>query len=85
MTAPARHAAAPVLELDDIQGTLLRRRPDDYHGIYLLHLSFPEIAAELFVSRNTVKSQVLSIYRKLGVSSRSKAVDRARDLGLLEG
>ena len=40
---------------------------------------------ELFVSRNTVKSQVLSIYRKLGVSSRSMAVDRARDLGLLEG
>jgi LuxR family maltose regulon positive regulatory protein len=49
------------------------------------HLSFPEIAAELFVSRNTVKSQVLSIYRKLGVSSRSEAVGRARDLGLLEG
>jgi len=49
------------------------------------HLSFPEIAAELFVSRNTVKSQVMSIYRKLGTSSRSRAVDRARELGLLEG
>jgi LuxR family maltose regulon positive regulatory protein len=49
------------------------------------HLSFPEIAAELFVSRNTVKAQVQSIYRKLGASSRSGAVGRARELGLLEG
>jgi LuxR family transcriptional regulator, maltose regulon positive regulatory protein len=49
------------------------------------HLSFPEIASELFLSRNTIKSQVLSIYRKLGTSSRSQAVARARTLGLLEG
>jgi LuxR family maltose regulon positive regulatory protein len=49
------------------------------------HLSFPEIAAELFVSRNTVKSHVLSVYRKLSASSRSQAVSRARELGLLEG
>jgi len=48
------------------------------------HLSFPEIAAEMFLSRYTVKSQAFSIYRKLGVSSRSQAVARARDLGLLE-
>jgi LuxR family transcriptional regulator, maltose regulon positive regulatory protein len=48
------------------------------------HLPFHEIAADLFVSRNTIKSQVLSIYRKLGASSRSQAVERARELGLLE-
>ena len=48
------------------------------------HLSFPEIATEMFVSRYTVKSQAFSIYRKLGVSSRSQAVARSRDLGLLE-
>jgi LuxR family maltose regulon positive regulatory protein len=48
------------------------------------HLSFPEIAAEMFLSRYTVKSQAFSIYRKLGVSSRSQAVARARDLGLLD-
>jgi len=47
------------------------------------HLSFPEIAAEMFLSRYTVKSQAFSIYRKLGASSRSQAVARARDLGLL--
>jgi LuxR family transcriptional regulator, maltose regulon positive regulatory protein len=49
------------------------------------HLSFPEIGAELFVSRTTIKSQALSIYRKLGTQSRSQAVARARELGLLEG
>ena len=48
------------------------------------HLSFPEIAAEMFLSRNTVKSHANSIYRKLGTSSRSQAVSRSRDLGLLE-
>jgi LuxR family maltose regulon positive regulatory protein len=48
------------------------------------HLSFREIAAELFVSRNTVRSQAMSAYRKLGASSRSQAVTRSRALGLLE-
>jgi LuxR family transcriptional regulator, maltose regulon positive regulatory protein len=49
------------------------------------HLSFPEIAADLFLSPHTVKSQAKSIYRKLGASSRSQAVARSRELGLLEG
>jgi LuxR family maltose regulon positive regulatory protein len=49
------------------------------------HLSYPEIAAELFVSTNTIKSQAYSLFRKLGVSSRSQAVARARELALLEG
>jgi LuxR family transcriptional regulator, maltose regulon positive regulatory protein len=47
------------------------------------HLSFSEIAAEVFLSPNTVKSTVHSIYRKLRTSSRSQAVSRLRDLGLL--
>ena len=49
------------------------------------HLSFPEMAAELFLSRHTIKAQAISAYRKLGVSSRNQAVTRARELGLLEG
>jgi LuxR family maltose regulon positive regulatory protein len=49
------------------------------------HLSFPEVAAEMFLSPHTVKSQAMSIYRKLGASSRSEAVARSRELGLLEG
>jgi LuxR family transcriptional regulator, maltose regulon positive regulatory protein len=49
------------------------------------HLSFAEIAAELFVSPNTAKTHAVSIYRKLGATGRSQAVARARELGLLEG
>jgi len=41
------------------------------------HLSFPEIGAKIFLSRNTVKSQANSIYRKLVVSSRSQAIARS--------
>jgi LuxR family maltose regulon positive regulatory protein len=48
------------------------------------HLSFREIGARLFISPNTVKTQAISIYRKLGVSARSDAVQAARDLSLLE-
>lgn len=47
------------------------------------HLNFREIADELFVSFNTVKSQASSIYRKLDVSSRGEAVDCAHRAGLL--
>ncbi|MFD5623192.1 LuxR C-terminal-related transcriptional regulator [Streptomyces yangpuensis] len=46
-------------------------------------LSTEEIAAELYVSANTVKTHLKSIYRKLGVTRRSDAVHRAQDLGLL--
>ena len=49
------------------------------------HLSFREIGAELFLSQNTVKSQAISVYRKLAAANRSQAVIRARGLGLLEG
>jgi LuxR family maltose regulon positive regulatory protein len=47
------------------------------------HAPLQEIAETLFVSRNTVKSHTLSIYRKLDVSTRSGAVTKARALGLL--
>lgn len=42
-----------------------------------------EIADQLYVSHNTVKTQIKSIYRKLGVATRAEAVARARELGLL--
>jgi LuxR family maltose regulon positive regulatory protein len=48
------------------------------------HLSLAEIAEELYTSRNTVKSQVAAIYRKLQCTTRTEAVARARDLGLLQ-
>jgi LuxR family maltose regulon positive regulatory protein len=50
------------------------------------HLAFPEVAGELSLSRNTVKSQANSIYRKLGASSRSRAVVAwSRELGAADG
>jgi LuxR family transcriptional regulator, maltose regulon positive regulatory protein len=47
------------------------------------HLSFREIGQQLCVSRNTVKTQAISIYRKLGVTSRTAALRRAIELGLI--
>jgi len=49
------------------------------------YLSFREIAQRLDISRNTVKTQAIAVYRKLDVTSRSEAVARARELGLLSG
>ncbi len=48
------------------------------------HLSFPQIAAQIHVSPNTVKTQAASVYRKLGCRSRDEAVRRAREAGLLD-
>jgi LuxR family maltose regulon positive regulatory protein len=48
------------------------------------HLSLGEIGDELHTSRNTVKTQVAAVYRKLQCSTRTEAVTRGRDLGLLQ-
>ena len=47
-------------------------------------LSERDIGRELYVSHNTVHSHVRSIYRKLGVSSRARALQRTRELRLLQ-
>ena len=41
-------------------------------------VTLEEIATRLFVTRNTVKSQVRSVYRKIGVSTRAEAVARGK-------
>ncbi|WP_123371774.1 LuxR C-terminal-related transcriptional regulator [Cellulomonas sp. PhB150] len=45
-------------------------------------VTLEEIATRLFVTRNTVKSQVRSVYRKIGVSTRSEAVAWAIEHGI---
>lgn len=64
----------------------VRTRLTEREAIVLAHLdeetTLDEIATRLFVTRNTVKSQVRSVYRKLGVSTRAEAVQQARALGL---
>jgi LuxR family transcriptional regulator, maltose regulon positive regulatory protein len=85
-------------EAEELRAQLSRQRGADSPGASALtaaelrvlpllasHLPASEIAAELFVSVHTVKSQQASLYRKLEASSRSQAVARARQLGLLEG
>jgi LuxR family maltose regulon positive regulatory protein len=46
-------------------------------------LTNAEIAEEMYVSLNTVKTYVKSIYNKLGVSTRREAIERAEELGLV--
>jgi LuxR family transcriptional regulator, maltose regulon positive regulatory protein len=45
--------------------------------------TYPQIAAALYISRSTVKTHLQSVYHKLGVASRSEAIERALDLRLL--
>ena len=47
-------------------------------------LTFQQIGEHLFLSQTTVKTHAMSIYRKLGASSRDEAVSRALALGLVE-
>lgn len=67
--------APPVEALSDRELAVLRLLQTD--------LSQREIAARLFVSFNTVKTHMRSIFRKLDVSTRSEAVQRGRGLGLI--
>ncbi len=48
------------------------------------NLSLAEIASRLFVSRNTVKTHAVAVYRKLGASGRSETVEIARSVGLVD-
>jgi LuxR family maltose regulon positive regulatory protein len=74
--APPPAAAQPPLEpLSDSEIRVLRYLPTN--------LSAREIANELYVSTNTVKTHMHHLYAKLGTHRRGEAVERARALGLL--
>ena len=76
-TRPAPPARPrPLLEaLSESEIRVLRYLPTN--------LNTPEIARELFVSPNTVKTHIRNLYAKLGTHGRTEAVERARSLGLL--
>jgi LuxR family maltose regulon positive regulatory protein len=48
------------------------------------HLTLAEIASRLSLARSTVKAHAHAIYRKLDASSRSEAIERAVEIGLLD-
>jgi LuxR family maltose regulon positive regulatory protein len=73
-SAPPQRVAL-VAPLTEREQTVLRLLPTQ--------LKTPEMAQELSVSVNTVRSQVQAIYRKLQASSRAEAITKARQLGLL--
>jgi LuxR family maltose regulon positive regulatory protein len=73
---PRPEDAEPLQEaLSESELRVLRYLPTNLRG--------PEIAAELFVSPNTIRMHLRNVYAKLGVHSRTEAVSRARELGLL--
>jgi LuxR family maltose regulon positive regulatory protein len=74
-TIDLREPGALSVELTDRELEVLRYLPT--------HLTIREIARELYVSHNTVKSHAQHLYRKLGVDSREAAVERARSLQVL--
>jgi LuxR family maltose regulon positive regulatory protein len=92
-------ADAPVFRtwLDELTGLLDRLGVDDGAAVSLTtaelrtlqylptHLSLREIGDRLYITRNTVKTHTIAIYRKLGVTSRSDAVATGRERGLLDG
>ena len=63
----------------------LTKREQDLLAYLPTRLTNEEIAQRLFMSVNTVKSHLKSIYRKFEVNSRDWAVTRAQELGLLAG
>jgi LuxR family maltose regulon positive regulatory protein len=73
--APASAPGGPVDPLSEREQVVLSYLPS--------WVSSGEIAAELYISLNTLKSHLRSIYRKLGASSRREAVVEARSRGLL--
>ena len=78
MSAAVHQIRANAAEAVKLTAAELRLLP-----LLATQLSSREIAERLFVSIHTVRAQVTAIYRKLGVSSRTQAIGRARELGLI--
>jgi LuxR family transcriptional regulator, maltose regulon positive regulatory protein len=74
---PAAEPATPLI-VEQLSG-----REREVLGLLAGMLSTSEVADELYISVNTVKTHVKSIYRKLAATHRSEAVRRARQLQLI--
>jgi LuxR family transcriptional regulator, maltose regulon positive regulatory protein len=83
-----RQASQLRAQLDQVRDQAIGATPLTAAELRLLpllatHLTFREVGQRLYVSQHTVKSQALSIYRKLGVSSRGQAVQQLQEIDLL--
>jgi two-component system, NarL family, response regulator LiaR len=74
-------AKAP--EVVVVHNDLLSDREGDVLRLLELGHSNREIAEKLFISENTVKTHLNNIYSKLGVSRRTQAISKAKELGIL--
>ncbi len=85
LPGPARPVPPPAGQPDRVRGLDEHLTDTETRVLRYLptHLTAPEIAAELWLSVNTVNTHTRHVYAKLGVHSRHEAVDRARVLGLL--
>jgi LuxR family maltose regulon positive regulatory protein len=77
-----RSAARRSSENGHASGTTLTHAEERVLRLLSTHMSFAEIGEQLYISRNTVKTQAISAYRKLGVHTRSAAVEKLRAMGL---
>ncbi len=77
--------AAPraALERSEALHEALTERELEVLRLFAAGMTSPEIAQHFVVSINTVKTQLKSIYSKLNAHSRTEAVTRARDLGII--
>jgi LuxR family maltose regulon positive regulatory protein len=81
LAAVAQEATAPAT--DERLPEPLSERELEVLALIAAGNSNQEIAAKLFVSRGTVKTHIYHLYRKLGARSRTQAIARAREIGLL--
>jgi LuxR family maltose regulon positive regulatory protein len=77
------HARVDTMRADLLGASALTTAELRLLPLLTTHLTFREIGGRLHLSPHTVKTQAVSIYRKLGVSSRSQAIHHAQQLGLL--
>ena len=74
--------SVPVVD-DPLAVEPLSEREREVLALISVGLSNREVAQRLYLTLNTVKVHTRNIYRKLGVHSRTQAVTRARNLGIL--
>ena len=80
---PGRAAGEPRAGQNSVKIEPLSERELDVLRLLATDLDGPEIASQLMVSLNTMRTHTKSIYTKLGVNSRRAAVHRAQELALL--